>query len=261
MATAKKVSLRKGQVKVQTWTQGDGPPLLYLHGWDGLSGWPSWLDPLSAKHRVVVAQHPGYGASTGIESLEDFLDLSLYYLDFIDAMGMDRPAIVGHSLGANIAGEMATLSPPSVGKLVLIAPTGLWDAADPVADIFAMTPSQRQKATWYDVEGAEAKGYFTVPKTDKQKGLAGIEIARSLSTAAKFLFPIPDKGLKKRIHRVKSPTLLLWGAGDKIVPPTYGRLFQQKIAGSKLVMIARAGHHPLIEQSSKSVDAILSFLG
>lgn len=261
MVVAKKISLRMGKFKVQTWTQGDGPPLLYLHGWDGLSGWPTWLDELAKSFRVVVAQHPGYGSSTGIGDLADFLDLSLYYLDFIEAVGMDRPIVVGHSLGGNIAAEMAAVSPPSVGKLVLVAPTGLWDPGNPVADIFAMTPSERRKATWYDDEDAERKGYFKVPKTDRQKGLAGIEVARSLSTAAKFLFPIPDKGLKKRIHRVKSPTLLLWGADDEIVPATYGKLFRKMIPNSKLVKIRKAGHHPLIEQSVKSIDAILGFLG
>ena len=66
-----------------------------------------------------------------------------------------------------------------------------------------------------------------------------INRAKSLSTAGKFLWPIPDKGLRKRIHRIAAPTLLIWGGSDKIVPPSYGGLFQDRIAGSRLVTIPR----------------------
>ena len=260
MAEAKKASIRNGLFDVQLWSQGSGPPLLYLHGWNGMRQWPAWLDALTGRYHVVAPQHPGYGESMGLEHLADFLDLTLYYLDFIDAMGMERPTIIGHSLGANIAAEMAALSPPSVGKLALVAPTGLWDDKNPVADIYAMTPKQRHALTWHSVEEAEAKGFIPKPETAEEKSAEGLEQARSLAAGAKFLFPIPDRGLKKRVHRIKTPTLLLWGSSDGIVPPTYGPLFKKSIAGSTFVEIPDAGHEPLLEQPERSLEAITRFL-
>lgn len=260
MANPTTVSLREGRFTVQAWSRGRGKPLLYLHGWGGLSGWPSGLDPLAKRFKVTAPQHPGFGASTGLEHLEDFIDLALYYLDFIHALGLECSVIMGHSLGANIAAEMAALSPCSVGKLVLVAPTGLWDDENPVADIFAMTDGQRNRATWHDAAAAEKRGLFAVPVTEEEKRAATLDRTRSLSAAAKFLFPIPDRGLRKRIHRIQAPTLLVWGKSDQIVPPSYGRLFQRSIAGAQLVEVPEAGHQPLLEQPGPAMAAILRFL-
>ena len=260
MPKATNISLREGRFVVQAWSKGRGKPLLYLHGWSGLTDWPAELDPLTKRFKVPAPQHPGFGASTGMEQLEDFIDLALYYLDFIHALGMETPVIMGHSLGANIAAEMAALSPCSVGKLVLVAPTGLWDDENPVADIFAMTDGQRQRITWHDPAGAEQRGLFAVPESEDGKRVAMLERTRSLSAAAKFLFPIPDKGLKKRIHRIGAPTLLLWGKSDRIVPASYGCLFHQSITGAQLVEVSEAGHQPLLEQPGASMKAILRFL-
>ena len=65
MAEATKVSVRDGLFQTQVWSAGSGPPLLFLHGWAGMLGWPSWLDGLTDRFRVVAPQHPGYGQSTG----------------------------------------------------------------------------------------------------------------------------------------------------------------------------------------------------
>ncbi len=261
MAEAKDVSLRDGRFRTRMWVGGTGAPLLYLHGWDGLLEWPSWLDGLTSRFQVMAPQHPGYGTSTGVEDLESFLDLTVYYLDFMDSVGLRAPAILAHSLGAAIAAEIAALSPSSVSRLALLAPMGLWDDSHPVADIFAMTNTQRSRSQWHDPDAAAEKGYIPDPQTDDDKRTDMLERTRSLSAAARFLFPIPDRGLKKRIHRISCPTLLVVGESDKIVPASYGKLFRDQIKGAKIATIPEAGHQPQIEQSNQTLEALAGFLG
>jgi pimeloyl-ACP methyl ester carboxylesterase len=81
-----------------------------------------------------------------------------------------------------------------------------------------------------------------------------------MSATGKFIWPIADKGLKKRIHRIKAPTLIVWGEKDGLIPPVYGTLFQKSIKGSKLVTISGAGHVPMVEQPEAFLEAVAEFL-
>lgn len=261
MAEAKRISLRNGAFKVHLWTAGSGRPLLYLHGVIGYEGWPSWLDGFTPSYRVAAPLQPGFGGSEGIEHLDDFLDLALYHLDLIAHLGMRQPVVMGHSLGANIAAEVAAICPDSVSKLVLVAPTGLWNEKDPGVDIFATTEREMPAATWHDPDAAGKRGLIKDPTTDQEKMAAVISRAKSLSSAGKYLWPIPDKGLRKRAYRIKAPTLLVWGESDKIVPPSHAALFQELIAGSKVATVPGAGHLPMLEQPERFVAAVKKFLG
>lgn len=259
-AAAETVTVRGGRFRVKLWSKGSGPPLLFMHGGGGLQEWPGWLDAFAERCRVVAPQHPGFGESTGLEHLDDFVDLALYYLDFMDALGLDRPDVIGHSFGGNVAAEVAALGPERVGKLVLVGALGLWSDEEPVADFFAMTRGELEKAAWHDVEGAVAKGLRPEPKDEKQRQELQLQEAQSMGAMGKFIWPIPDKGLKKRIHRIKAPTLIVWGASDRLVPPVYGRMYQERIPGSRLVVIPEAGHRPMLEQPAVFRDAVLGFL-
>ena len=262
MAESKTVSVRGGAFHVKVWSAGSGSPLVFLHGFAGINAWPDWLDTLTGHHTIFAPQLPGYSESTGIEIIDDFLDLVIYHHDLFDALGIDGPVtIIGHSLGGAIAAELAAISPAVVDKLVLVDAMGFWDDAHPVADVFATTDKDLLELSWGDPEAAQARGLAPKPETEAEKQLAVIDRAQSLSTAGKFLWPIPDKGLKRRIHRIKAPTLLIWGAEDKVVPPFYGKLFEDRIAGAKLVTIPGAGHSPQLEQPEAFLDALAKMPG
>lgn len=87
-----------------------------------------------------------------------------------------------------------------------------------------------------------------------------LEMHKALATAGKFMWPIPDKGLKKRIHRIKVPTLLLWGESDKLIPPVYGEAFLKAIPGSRLVVLKETAHIPMLERQETFVRVIRDFL-
>lgn len=260
-AAAETLDVRGGKFRIKLWSKGSGSPVLFLHGGGGVSEWPAWLDPFAERYRVVVPQHPGFGESTGLEHLDDFVDLALFYLDFIDALGLERPDVIGHSFGGNVAAELAALGPDRVGKLVLVGALGLWSDEEPVADFFAMTRGELERAAWHDVEGAHARGLLPEPKDENEREMLRLAEAQAMGAMGKFIWPIPDKGLKKRIHRIKAPTLIVWGASDRLVPPVYGRMYQERIAGSTLVVIPEAGHRPMLEQPVAFRDAVMGFLG
>jgi pimeloyl-ACP methyl ester carboxylesterase len=87
-----------------------------------------------------------------------------------------------------------------------------------------------------------------------------VERAKSMATAAKYLWPIPNRGLAKRTHRISAPTLIVWGAGDKIASPRYAEAFRERISGAQVEIVERAGHLPHEEQPEKVAELTLAFL-
>jgi pimeloyl-ACP methyl ester carboxylesterase len=83
-----------------------------------------------------------------------------------------------------------------------------------------------------------------------------VQNARQLGAAGKILFPIPERGLVSRLYRIKAKTVLIWGEGDKLIPPVYAKEFQRGIAGAELVMIPRAAHLAPFEKPAEVIGAI-----
>lgn len=256
----KTVSVRNGMFETKLRTDGHGDPLLFLHGAGGLRGWDAFLVDLAKQFTVYAPAHPGFETSTGIDHIDDVLDLVVYYNDFLEALGAESVHLVGHSMGGMIAAELAALSPHRVRKLVLANAVGLWLDEHPVADFFAMTPEQLAVALWHDPNAAVAKAMMAVPQDEQAQLEAFLLRSQHLATAGKFLWPIPDRGLKKRLHRIKAPTLVLWGQSDGLVPPIYAQEFQQRIAGAKVSTMARCGHMPMYEDPEGFVKTVATFL-
>jgi pimeloyl-ACP methyl ester carboxylesterase len=254
------VSIRNGLFQTFVRIEGEGDPLLFLHGAGGLQGWPPFLESLARSFRVIAPDHPGFGRSEGLEHLDDVIDLALYYTEFIDMMGLDQPYLVGHSLGGMIAAEVAAIAPDVASKLVLIAPVGLWLDDHPVLDFFAATPEEWAAAVFHDPGSAIAKEMMAVPSDPEAQLEAMLERTKNLSAAGKFLWPIPDKGLKKRIHRITAPTLLLWGTSDRLVPPIYGEAFLKRLQRARLSLFSGASHMLPFEKDDAFVEVVTDFL-
>ena len=96
---------------------------------------------------------------------------------------------------------------------------------------------------------------------DPEEGIQmALRTTWSLACTGKFVWPIPDKGLKKRLHRISSPTLLLWGEDDGIVPPVYADEFASSIEDTAIQIIPKAGHLPQLEQLEPVVSVTNKFL-
>jgi pimeloyl-ACP methyl ester carboxylesterase len=250
------LELRDGQFKIRLLDAGEGDPVLFLHGAGGLF-WDPMLDAVAAGHRVVAPEHPGAGDSQGLEHVEDLWDLVLYYNELLDRLELPRVSILGHSFGGMVAAEIAANNPERVAKLALIAPIGLWLDDHPVPDISGVPPERIPELVLADPEGPLAA---LMPAPDPSNPESLFKAAMTLASILQFIWPLPDKGLSKRLYRVKAPTLLVWGAQDKLVDPAYGPAFAAAIAGARLEVVDGAGHLPNLEQPEQTIDLITEFL-
>ena len=192
------IELRDGRFKIRVLQAGSGDPLLYVHGAGGLF-WDPLLDALSANHHVIAPEHPGAGDSQGLEHVEDLWDLVLYYNELLDSFGVDRATVVGHSFGGMIAAEIASTSPHRVDKLVLIAPIGLWRDDHPVPDISGIPPASLPKLVFADPESPLVAALPTPDPTDPD---SLFRASQTMASILQFIWPLPDKGLSKRIYRL-----------------------------------------------------------
>jgi len=253
------VAVRGGAFDVEVWDSGEGDPIFYLHG-EGRPSWTAFHDALAAKHHLIAPLHPGYGGSTGSDQLQDLPDLVYYYLDFLDQLGLRDLPLVGHGLGGMFAAELAAVQPERFTALVLVAPFGLWIQDDPVQDFFAVPPAELATLLYHDLDSPPARVAAEVPTEGDALIEYHVERAKSMATAAKYLWPIPNRGLAKRAHRIAAPTLIVWGASDKIASPAYAEAFRERIKGAQVEIVEGAGHLPHEEQPERLAELTLSFL-
>ena len=246
-------------VKIAVKIKGEGEPIVFLHGAGGLN-WDSFLEELSQHYKVYAPHLPGTANSSGIESIRDLWDLILCYYDLFEKLGLESVDVIGHSLGGMIACELAATDQSRINRLITICPAGLWRQDMPIPDLFAMLPEEMQKLVWADPNSELAKQMRQLPDDLDERLEAKIHQIENMQAAAKFLWPIPDKGLKYRIHRIKAPTLIIWGNDDKLIPPVYGEDFKEKIKGSELIKMNNASHMILLEQTERVISAIHNFL-
>ena len=240
---------------------GSGTPVVFFHGAGGLLSDNPFLDDLAQRHHVFAPEWPGYGESTGDDLLEDMLDFALHGWDLVDALGLRRPHLIGHSMGGMIAGEMACLAPRDLGKLVLVGAAGLWLEQHPIPDIFAMLPHEIADALFVDPARGAAllTGGADLADIEALKDFYVIT-QRRLAMAGKVLFPIPNRRLSKRLYRLSAETLVVWGAADRLIPPVYAAAWKALIPGARVVTIDGAGHMLPWEQPKAFVDAVVKFL-
>jgi pimeloyl-ACP methyl ester carboxylesterase len=254
----KAVRERLGAFDVRVWQGGSvDRPLLYLHGHEQHPGAAPFLARLGETHAVRAPEHPGYGDSTGFEHVEDIFDVTLHYRRLLERWDAGPVDVVGHGLGGMFAAELAALAPQWVRRLVLVSPYGLWLDDPPVPDVFTMTPPVLAKAKWHapDKAGAEPSAF------DPAGGETMATFrAQNLATATKFLWPIPDRGLARRLQYVAAPTLIVRGASDGLFPAPYLNAWTGAIAGARAVTLPDAGHLPMVEAENAFIAAVEGFL-
>ena len=164
-----------GGIDVHAWTGGQGEPLMVLHGAGGNRGWTRWVEQVAQRFTVWAPTHPGFGRSGDAPWMESIDDLARFYLWLIDAAGLGRPHVLGHSIGGWVAAELATMSPRSIDRLVLVAPGGLKPERGEILDIFYHPPAELRTLSVHDPT--------TIPEWDELFGRA--PTAAELETAVR----------------------------------------------------------------------------
>ena len=273
---SRKLETRGGRTKIRVYEGGSGEPLVYLHGAGGLLPNDPFLAALAGRFRVCAPLLPGYEDSEGADNLRTMLDVTLWAFDVVEALGLERPILVGHSMGGMIAAEMAAVCPRDVPRLALVAPAGLWLDAQPIPDLFSLLPFELPPLLFHDPAfGAKLMTgglLMEAPAPGKELDIATLlarfedsaflqafllDQARRLGSAGKILFPIPERGLAERLYRVTAKTVLVWGQSDRFIPPAYADAFLRHLPHAELVRIPAAGHMAPYEQPEAVIEAIL----
>jgi pimeloyl-ACP methyl ester carboxylesterase len=248
-----RTTVLEGDRATEVWRGGSGPALLYLHSEEG-AGWNPLLDELAGSFTVIAPVIAG--TEEALATIDGLHDLLVHVLDVLDALGLDAVPVVGESFGAMVAAELAAIARERVSALVLLAPIGLWDDARPVPDLYAAAPEVLASRLFGNPESVPAQEW-TASLQDKAKW---VERMRSMRTALHFVFPIPEVGLSRRLHRVVAPTLVIWGTADGVVAPSYADDFAAAIDGARVELVAGAGHLLSSDAPQPAAAAIGTFL-
>ncbi len=258
----KETHIEVGGSKTKLLRGGSGEPLLYLHSAGSETMWMPFHEALAERYEVFAPAHPGFDTSQGLEKIDSMEDLVFHYLDFIDGMGWDKVRIVGLSLGGWIAAEFATRWSNRVKKLVLVDSAGLHVQGAPIAPMWehAREPEYLRKIFFADPEGPLAMTLIMHPEEMPEEMLL-LSLKAAEATARVGWNPyLHNPKLRGRLHRIKTPTLVLWGDKDGLIPPAHGRVFAEGIPGAKLLIIPNCGHIPPIEAQDAFVKHVLGFL-
>jgi pimeloyl-ACP methyl ester carboxylesterase len=246
-------------VRLEIVERGQGRPVLWLHGEEGLAPHASFLDGLTAHGQVLAPSHPGFGHSPDADGVDTVDDLSYLYLDLLAARDLREVIVIGASLGGWVAAEMAVKCADRLAGLVLVAPMGIKvgdrETRD-IPDIFALHPDEVVRLQYRD-PARTVVDYPTL--SDDQLTV----IARNREATAQYVWEpyFHNPKLRRRLHRIRVPTLLLWGADDRFVTADYyGAAYRAAIPGARLETIERAGHFPHLEQPAALVERAGRFL-
>jgi pimeloyl-ACP methyl ester carboxylesterase len=260
-----------GGIDVHTWVGGRGHPLLVLHGAGGNRGWTRWVRQVAEHCTVWAPTHPGFGRSGDADWMEAIDDLARFHLWFIDAAGLGRPHVLGHSIGGWTAAAMAAMSPRAIERLVLVAAAGLRPETGEILDIFYHSPRELRDLVYpspRELRVLAVHDPATVPEWDELFGrppapaeLEAAERNREMTARLTWKPYMHDPRLAHFLPRVSNPALVVWGREDRIVPVICGEQYRRLLPGATLAVLERCGHLPPLEQPDAFARLVLDFLG
>ena len=255
------VAVWQGRVRIRVLSKGSGPALVFFHGPWGLV-WDQFLDELAERFTVYAPEHPGTtpGTPDDVHHLDGLWDLVLCYDEVLRVLGLESAAFAGHSFGGMMACELAAAVPGRARRLALIAPLGFWRDTDRIVNWMLLEPAQLRAHLFRDPDGDAARRLLGGGDDPEALVDARIRVAWAMGATGKFIWPIPDKGLKKRIHRVTVPTLLVWGKDDRLVPPVYADEFARRLPDARIQTVDGAGHAPHLESPAVVARMVRDFL-
>lgn len=241
---------------------GSGPPLLYLHPAGGLE-FDTYLEDLAQRFTCYAPRFPGTASDRPYEihKIPTFVDLLLGYEELIGKLGLEQPVIVGQSFGGMLAAEIASVFPHIPRALIFLDPIGLWRSDLPIANWTTLPLEELPQLLFFDQNCQGAREMSQLP--DDPDAVADIvaNLTWAFGCTAKFIWPIPDNGLERRLHRISVPTLIIWGEEDRLVPVGYADEFKKRIPEAQILVVPNCGHIPQVERPDVVIDATRSFLG
>ncbi|HEY2540068.1 MAG TPA: alpha/beta hydrolase [Stellaceae bacterium] len=233
--------------------------ILLMHGFDTVDPEAPFLDRLARLGEIIAPSAPGFGNSPRPEDFDTIYDLIHLYRAVLDISPGDDITVLGFSFGGWLAAEVAAASTRRIDRLILVDPVGIKISGretPDILDIFNKSPEEVRRRSWHDPERS-------APDFDAMSDEALVIHARNREALCLYAWHpyMYNPQLPRWLGRIDVPTLLLWGESDGVVSSDYGRAYAGMIPGAHFELIARAGHHPEIEQPEGFVEQVARFLG
>lgn len=242
-----------------TWTYltaGQGPPLVWLHGLWGEPGWEPHHQLLAEHYTVYAPALPGYTGTTCPEWLSDMEDVATLIVDLLDALGLHRPILAGHSLGGWAAAETVVFRPDRLSGIVLIDPLGVALDWTQLPDVFYIDPARLPALFFADPSLAAARQYFPPPAEWDERFLRN----REASVRLAFHPYLHSRRLQQRLRFVSVPALVVWGEHDYVVSPEHAQVWHACLPRAEVSIVKRAGHFPHVEQADACLPSFMEFV-
>jgi pimeloyl-ACP methyl ester carboxylesterase len=237
---------------------GAGQAVLALHGAATLEG-HDWARGLADRFRVYLPFHPGFGESDDAAHIVGMQDMIIHNLRLVTALGLDRPHLLGHSMGGWMAAEMAAVAGERFSRLVLNAPAGLNHPDHPATDLAAIGPEALPGYLAHDV--SVALRYFPggaeCPPVEEFVAARGKE-AQSLQRIL-AVHGMGHPNLGRWLSRIPNETLIVWGNKDRLMPASQASIWAERIPNARTLIVPDAGHFAMQEKPD-TVRAIGDFL-
>jgi pimeloyl-ACP methyl ester carboxylesterase len=262
--TRTQVDTRLGSIELRR--GGSGQPVVYLHSAMGEAEVAvPFLAALAERVEVFAPMFCGFENSEGIEQIDDMEDAVYHLLDLFDRLGLDAPTVSGLSLGGWMAAELASRYPERVGRLVLVNPAGLYLPGAEIRDIFGRSPSEMADDLFADHDHPIAQMMRTM-ETNFAELTAGMEIPFELvkpqyqamaATARLGWDPyLHNPKLRKRLHRITAPTLVIRGRHDTLIPAPHCETYAAEIPGATLYEMTEVSHMIPLEAPAELAELI-----
>jgi pimeloyl-ACP methyl ester carboxylesterase len=260
------------QRKVWVLEEGDGNPLLYLHGFADVHSVKENLLPfheqLTKRTRVIAPAHPGCAQSDENKDIDTIEDVVFHYLEVLDALKLTHFDLVGSCVGGWIAAEIAVRHPEKIRKLVLIGATGLFVEGALIGDVFMMAQPEHGSsyAGLRELLFASPQAPIAVELFPDGMGELEEELRRyqMLRFGSRIGFKPPyfyNRPLRNRLRRITSPALMIWGEKDHMVPRAHGETYAGSIPNAQpLKLVEQAGHGVVVEKPELTAQMVLDFL-
>jgi len=255
-ADAERLTVRG--IELEVLHRGSGRSILLLHGFQTVDQEARFLELLGRHGEIIAPSSPGFGRSPRPKDFDTVYDLVHLYLEVLEAVAGDKVTLLGFSFGGWLAAEVAAACSHRLDKLVLVDPVGIKisDRETPdILDIFNKSPDEVRRRSWHDPDRFAPD--FNAMSDDALVVYARNREALCLYAWHPYMY---NSQLPHWLGRIAVPTLLVWGASDRVVTPEYGRAYSRLIPNSRFALIERAGHHPEIEQPESFVERVAAFL-
>jgi pimeloyl-ACP methyl ester carboxylesterase len=241
--------------KVQMLRAGSGRSLFVLHHDVGNPGWLPFCDTLAGSFTVHVPSHPGFGKSERLDWMRSVRDVAILYEWLLSKLSLGPVIAVGLGFGGWIAAEMAMMCHHAISHLVLVNPMGFQPQQGEILDQFLINTIDYVRSG-FEQQDKYIEQYTAEPTLDQ---LEQWEINREMTSRIAYKPYMYDQTLPQLIRGVSTPTLIVWGTQNRIVPRICGEHYRDAIAGARLETVSGAGHFLEVEEPAELAKMVKDF--